>query len=64
MELDAVLDTTFEPVAYVVLHKAKDLEAEMLVVAHHSRNWLEKALVGSVAQYLIDRSDVNVVVLH
>ena len=43
---------------------AKDLEAEMLVVAHHSRNWWEKALVGSVAQYLIDRSDVNVVVLH
>jgi nucleotide-binding universal stress UspA family protein len=36
----------------------------MLVVAHHSRNWWEKALVGSVAQYLIDRSDVNVVVLH
>jgi nucleotide-binding universal stress UspA family protein len=64
VELDAVLDTTFEPVADMVLHKAKDLEAEMLVVAHHSRNWWEKALVGSVAQYLIDRSDVNVVVLH
>ena len=27
VELDAVLDTTFEPVADVVLHKAKDLEA-------------------------------------
>ena len=64
VELDALLDTTFEPVAEVVLKRAKDLEAEMLVVAHHSRNWWEKALVGSVAQYLIDRSDVNVVVLH
>ena len=32
VELDAVLDTKFEPVADVVLHKAKDLEAEMLVV--------------------------------
>lgn len=64
IELDAVLDTTWEPIAEVIQKKAMDHEVEMLVVAHHSRNWWEDVLVGSITKYLIDRSNLNVVVLH
>lgn len=64
IELDAVLDTTWEPVAEVVLRKAMDHDVEMVVVSHHSKNWWEEALAGSVTKYLIDRSKLNVVVLH
>lgn len=64
VELDAVMDTTWEPVAEVVRQKAERCGAEMLVVAHHSKNWWEDWLAGSVAKDLIDKSDLNVVVVH
>jgi|AntAceMinimDraft_12_1070368.scaffolds.fasta_scaffold127322_1 nucleotide-binding universal stress UspA family protein len=44
--------------------KAHDHGVEMVVVAHHSKNWWVEALAGSVTKYLIDRSKLNVVVLH
>ena len=44
--------------------EAMDHEVEMVVVAHHSKSWWEDALAGSVTKYLIDRSKLNVVVLH
>lgn len=44
--------------------EAMDHEVEMVVVSHHAKNWWEEALAGSVTKYLIDRSKLNVVVLH
>ena len=64
IELDAVLDTAWEPIADMIKRKAEEADAEMLVVAHHSKKWWEEALAGSVAKYLVDRSDLNVVVVH
>ena len=61
---DAVLDTSWEPIADMIKRKAEHSDAEMLVVAHHSKKWWEEALAGSVAKYLVDHSDVNVVVVH
>jgi nucleotide-binding universal stress UspA family protein len=62
IELDAVLETTWEPIADMVKRRAEQVDAEMLIVAHHSKKWWEEALAGSVAKYLIDNSDLNVVV--
>ncbi|MDB0053743.1 universal stress protein [bacterium] len=64
IELDAVLETTWEPIADMVKRRAEQVDAEMLIVAHHSKKWWEEALAGSVAKYLIDNSDLNVVVVH
>ena len=64
IELDAVLDTSWEPIADMIKRKAEQSDAEMLVVAHHSKKWWEEALAGSVAKYLVDHSDVNVVGVH
>lgn len=64
IELDAVLDTTWEPVAEIVKRKAEDCGATMLVVCHHSKKWYEDFLVGSITKYLIDRSDLNLVIVH
>lgn len=48
----------------MVKRRAEQVDAEMLIVAHHSKKWWEEALAGSVAKYLIDNSDLNVVVVH
>ncbi len=64
VELDAVLDTSWEPIAEMIKRKAEESDAEMIVVAHHSKKWWEEALAGSVAKELVDRSDLNVVVVH
>ena len=48
----------------MIKRKAEDSNAEMLVVAHHSKKWWEQALAGSVTKYLVDHSDLNVVVVH
>jgi hypothetical protein len=50
VELDAVLDTSWEPIADMIKRKAEESDAEMLVVAHHSKKWWEEALAGSVAK--------------
>ena len=36
----------------------------MCIRDSHSKNWWEDWLAGSVAKYLIDKSDLNVVVVH
>ena len=64
VELDAVLDTAWEPIADMIKRKAEESNAEMLVVAHHSKKWWEEALAGSISKYLVDHSDLNVVVVH
>ena len=64
IELDAILETNWEPIADMVKRRATEVDAEMLIVAHHSKKWWEEALVGSVTKYLIDHSDLNVVVVH
>lgn len=64
IELDAVLETTWEPIADMVKRRAEQVDAEMLIVAHHSKKWWEEALAGAGAKYLIDNSDLNVVVVH
>lgn len=64
IELDAILETNWEPIADMVKRRATEVDAEMLIVAHHSKKWWEEALVGSVTKYLVDHSDLNVVVVH
>ena len=53
-----------ETVAEIVKRKAEDCGATMLVVCHHSKKWYEDFLVGSITKYLMDRSDLNLVVVH
>ena len=65
--IGSVPETVFQALwcgCFYYYGEAMDHEVEMVVVAHHSKSWWEDALAGSVTKYLIDRSKLNVVVLH
>ena len=53
IELDAILDLTWEPVGELLLQKAKAMGAEFICVTQHHKSWLEKFLYGSVSNYII-----------
>ena len=62
IELDCILDQTWEPVGEVLLNKAKECKAEILVVIKHHKSWVQKIFSGSVSEYVIDKSEVPVLV--
>jgi len=62
IELDCILDQTWEPVGEVLLKKAKECEAEILVVIKHHKSFVEKMFSGSVSEYVIDKSELPVLV--
>ena len=78
IELDCILDQTWyasldirnaylstfdrEPVGEVLLNKAKESNAEILVVIKHHKSWVQKIFSGSVSEYVIDKSEIPVLV--
>jgi hypothetical protein len=74
IELDCILDQTWyasldirnaylstfdrEPVGEVLLNKAKESNAEILVVIKHHKSWVQKIFSGSVSEYVIDKSEI------
>ena len=64
IELDAILDQTWTPVGEVLLKKANECGAEMIVVIKHHKTWLERTLTGSVSEFVIDQAKQAVVVYH
>ena len=64
IELDAILDQKWAPVGEVLLKKANECGAEMIVVIKHHKTWLERTLTGSVSEFVIDQAKQAVVVYH
>ena len=78
IELDCILDQTWyasldirnaylstfdrEPVGEVLLNKAKESNAEILVVIKHHKSWVQKIFSGSVSECVIDKSEIPVLV--
>ena len=48
----------------VLLKKANECGAEMIVVIKHHKTWLERTLTGSVSEFVIDQAKQAVVVYH
>ena len=46
-----------------ILETAKDLEADIIVMGTHSRRWLDKILMGSVAEQVLNRSGIPMLVV-
>ena len=44
--------------AETILKTAKDLNADIIVLGSHSRSWLEKIVMGSVAKEVLDHTSV------
>lgn len=51
------------PTADSILEVAKDINATMIIVGSHSRRWLEKILIGSTAEKVIQQSTVPVLTI-
>lgn len=49
--------------AQVLAEQARAWQAELLVVARHDRNWLERAALGSVTERLLDGLPTSVLVI-
>jgi len=67
IELDAILDLTWEPVGELLLKKAKAIGVEFVCVTQHHKSWLEKILYGSVSSVLIGNNEdppMHVFVFH
>lgn len=64
IELDCIIDQTWEPVGQVLVEKAQECNAEIVIVVKHHKNWIEKVLTGSVSEYVIENAPGAVLVYH
>jgi nucleotide-binding universal stress UspA family protein len=48
----------------VIVHEAKEWGADVIVVGSHGHSGLERLLMGSVAQYVVDHASCSVEVAH
>lgn len=67
IELDCILDLTWEPCGEILLQKAKASGAAFICVTQHHKSWLEKFLYGSVSNYIIGNDcepPIHVFVYH
>jgi universal stress protein A len=48
----------------VITHKAKDLDAELIVMGTHGRRGLSRALIGSVAESVVRTAPCSVLVVR
>ena len=46
-----------------ILKAAKDLKADLIVMGSHSRRWLEKILVGSVTQQVLNNTTIPLIIV-
>lgn len=49
--------------AIAILKAAKDLKADLIVMGSHSRRWLEKILVGSVTQQVLNNTTIPLMIV-
>ena len=49
--------------ADAILKTAKDLNADLIVMGSHSRRWLEKILVGSVTQQVLNNTTIPLIIV-
>ena len=49
--------------AKYILASAKELHIDMIVMGSHSRRWLEKILVGSVTQKVLNQTMVPILII-
>lgn len=47
----------------MILRKADEREVDMLVVGHRGLNVIERAVLGSVSQYLVNNAKCSVLVV-
>jgi len=47
----------------MILQAAKELESDIIVIGSHSRKWLDKILMGSVTEKLMDESRVPLYII-
>jgi nucleotide-binding universal stress UspA family protein len=65
IELDCILDFSWDPIGSTLLRKTKAVNAACLIVVKHSKNWAQKLLSGSVSDWLINNADdIPVLVWH
>ncbi|MDD3320371.1 MAG: universal stress protein [Paludibacter sp.] len=50
-------------IAETILETAKDLNADIIVIGSHSRNWLENIFLGSQAQDLLKKSTLPLLII-
>lgn len=50
-------------VGATILSTAVSTDASLIVVGSHSRKWLEKILMGSIAAYLIEHSSIPLMIV-
>lgn len=57
-------DHTIEAIAIqgnfteIILEAAKERKADLIVIGSHSHNWIEKTIMGTVTQEMLDKSTV------
>ncbi len=49
--------------AETILETAKELHSDLLVVGSHSRKWLENILMGSVAEKVLNKSPIPLLIV-
>lgn len=47
----------------MILEAAKELESNIIVMGSHSRKWLDKILMGSVTEQVLDRSHMPLYII-
>lgn len=49
--------------ADTILRKAKDIEADLIVMGSHSRRWLEQILMGSVTEKVLHNTTIPLLII-
>ncbi len=47
----------------VILSAASDIKADLIVMGTHSRRWLEKIIMGSIAGYVVQHSRIPLLII-
>ena len=50
-------------IAETILSTAKDLNADMIVIGSHSRKWLENIVLGSVAEDVLNQTQIPLFII-
>ena len=64
IELDCILDLSWDPIGHILIEKATKVNAACLIVVKHHKSWAQKLLTGSVSEFVINNADTPVLVWH
>jgi len=64
IELDCILDLSWDPIGHILIEKATKLDAACLILVRHKKRWAQKLLTGSVSDFVINEADMPVLVWH